>query len=100
MHWTHLLALLAAASARPQPHRWTRARLDVRGGASDAVATPTSLNKVQLARSASVPGISRPIPGVKAPSAIQFATTTAFGGAIVAGSTPRARFCSRDSHGR
>ena len=48
MHWTHLLALLAAASARPQPHRWTRARLDVRGGASDAVATPTSLNELQL----------------------------------------------------
>ena len=48
MHWTHLLALLAAASARPQPHRWTRARLAVRGGASDAVATPTSLNELQL----------------------------------------------------
>ena len=48
MHWTHLLALLAAASARPQPHRWMRARLDVRGGASDAVATPTSLNELQL----------------------------------------------------
>ena len=47
MHWT-LLALLAAASARPQPHRWTRARLDIRGGASDAVATPTSLNELQL----------------------------------------------------
>ena len=56
MHWT-LLALLAAASARkplsPSPRTprhlsKKRARLDVRGGASDAVATPTSLNELQL----------------------------------------------------
>ena len=59
MHWTHLLALLAAASARkplsPSPRtprhlskQKQRARLDIRGGASDAVATPTSLNELQL----------------------------------------------------
>ena len=56
MHWT-LLALLAAASARkplspsPRTPRYLlkkRARLAINGGASDAVATPTSLNELQL----------------------------------------------------
>ena len=56
MHWT-LLALLAAASARkplsPSPRTprhlsKQRARLDINGGASDAVATPTSLSELQL----------------------------------------------------
>ena len=56
MHWT-LLALLAAASARkplsPSPRTprhlsKKRARLAINGGASDAVATPTSLNELQL----------------------------------------------------
>jgi len=48
MHWT-LLGLLAAAAARPQGLTLSRrSQIALRGGASDAVAQPTSLEELKL----------------------------------------------------
>jgi thioredoxin len=48
MHWT-LLSLLAAAAARPQGLTLSRrSQIALRGGASDAVAQPTSLEELKL----------------------------------------------------